>query len=322
MIRQLVRGVRPSANGWNKTHGEEQYLQLIRDILHHGVFQDGRNGRTKQIFGASMCFPLNKEFPLLTTKRVAWKTCLRELLWFIRGSTDNKELQAKKVTIWNANGSREFLDSRGLHTYTEDDLGPVYGYQWRRFNRPYTPIERNLTASKDDTMHSDPPEEKEKYPDQLQEIIRCLKDPEKRHSRRLIMTAWNPCQLDEMALPPCHILSQFHVEGNRLSCALYQRSADVGLGMPFNIASYSFLTYLLAHHCGLVPHEFIYFVGNAHIYEDHIPVLEEQCLRTPLPFPTVSIDTLPKQNIEDYTEDNIAVHAYKHHGVLRMNMVA
>ena len=305
MIRQLTRTVRSLPD--TPKHQEYQYLQLIQDILTHGEFQEGRNGRTKQIFGASMCFSLENQFPLLTTKRVAWKTCLRELLWFIRGSTDNRELREKNVHIWDANASREFLDSRGLHHYSEDDLGPIYGYQWRNFNAPYKAVSK---------------EKQTEYPDQLQEIIDALKDPEKRHSRRLIMTAWNPCQLDEMALPPCHVMSQFHVDGNKLSCALYQRSADVGLGMPFNIASYSFMTYLIAHHCGLIPHEFIYFVGNAHIYEEHIPMLEKQCLREPLPFPTISIDTPCKEDIEDYEETDIKVHNYNHHGSISMKMVA
>lgn len=316
MIRQLTRGVRPSANGWGPSHQEHQYLQLIRDILNHGTFQEGRNGRTKQVFGASMCFSLENQFPLLTTKRVAWKTCLRELLWFLRGSTDNKELRKQNVHIWDANGSRAFLDSRALYKYREDDLGPIYGYQWRSFNAPYQPLGSETDETNKTTAH-----DTARYPDQLQGIIDALNDPKQRHSRRLIMTAWNPCQLDEMALPPCHVMSQFHVEGNKLSCSLYQRSADVGLGMPFNIASYSFMTYLIAHHCGLVPHEFIYFVGNAHIYEEHIPVLEEQCLRTPLPFPTVSIGAR-KERIEDYTEKDIHVHTYRNHGTLTMKMVA
>jgi len=306
MIRQLNQSMRPLSNRISR-HQEYQYLQLIQDILNDGEYQEGRNGRTKQLFGASMRFSLENQFPLLTTKRVAWKTCLRELLWFIRGSTDNRELREKNVHIWDANGSREFLDSRGLSHYSEDDLGPIYGYQWRHFNAPYT------------STKQDPPTG---YPDQLQEIIDSLKDPEKRYSRRLIMTAWNPCQLNEMALPPCHVLSQFHVQGNKLSCALYQRSADVGLGMPFNIASYSFLTYLLAHHCGLIPHEFVYFVGNAHIYEDHIPALEKQCLREPFPFPKVSIQASPKETIEDYGEEDIRLETYKNHGVVKMNMVA
>jgi len=306
MIRQLNQSMRPLANRINH-HQEYQYLQLIQDILNHGEYQEGRNGRTKQLFGASMRFSLENQIPLLTTKRVAWKTCLRELLWFIRGSTDNRELREKNVHIWDANGSREFLDSRGLSHYPEDDLGPIYGYQWRHFNAPY---------------HVSTKENPTGYPDQLQEIIDSLKDPEKRYSRRLIMTAWNPCQLNEMALPPCHVLSQFHVQGNKLSCALYQRSADVGLGMPFNIASYSFLTYLLAHHCGLIPHEFVYFVGNAHIYEDHIPALEKQCLREPFPFPKVSIQASPKESIEEYSEGDIRLEKYQNHGVVKMKMVA
>ena len=236
---------------------EKQYLDLIKDILDNGDWTLGRNGRTKSVFGRSMRFSLaDGKIPILTTKKTAWKTCLKELLWFIRGETDNKLLQDQGVHIWDGNSSREFLDSRGLYDNPEGMLGPIYGFQWRHFNAPYD----NQSGKALD-----------KGIDQLQQIIDQLKDPEWRFSRRLIMTAWNPSQLDEMALPPCHIMCQFNVhDGNKLSCCMMQRSVDVPLGSPFNIASYSFLTHLLAKHCGLEAHEFIYFMGNCHIYEDHI----------------------------------------------------
>jgi len=211
-------------------HPETQYLQLIRDILDHGSLENSRNGNTKSLFGYSMRFSLaDGTLPLLTTKSVAWKTCFRELMWFIRGETDNKKLQSMGVHIWNGNSTREFLDSRGLHTREVDDLGPIYGHQWRHFNADYVDSGTDYSG---------------KGVDQLAEIIRQLSSVEGRTSRRLIMSAWNPCQLDEMALPPCHILAQFNVRENKyLSCALYQRSGDVGLGVPFNIASYSSTPY-------------------------------------------------------------------------------
>ena len=249
----------------------------------------------------------NGTIPLLTTKRVAWKTCLKELFWFIRGGTSNENLQKEGVTIWNDNASREFLDSRGLTELRENDLGPVYGHQWRHFNAPYTTCDDNYDG---------------KGVDQLAQIIECLKDPLQRTSRRMVMCAWNPCQLNEMALPPCHILAQFNVtSGNKLSCCMFQRSGDVGLGVPFNIASYSFLTHLLAKHCDLEPFEFIYYLGNAHIYKDHIESLEEQVKREPHAFPTLTVN-IKRENINDYVFDDFEVHNYKHHEVIKMKMVA
>jgi len=289
-------------------HEEYQYLHLLENILENGVCEEGRNGKTKSIFGHSMRFSLrNGQIPILTTKKTAWKTCLRELLWFIRGDTDNRHLKEQGVHIWDANGSREFLDARGLTHYDDDELGPIYGWQWRHFNKPYA---------------TSPPSQYSEYPDQLQQIIDTLKDPAQRTSRRMIMTAWNPCQLDEMALPPCHILCQFNVhDGNQLSCAMFQRSNDECCGTPFNIASYSFLTHLLAKHCGLEAYEFVYFKGNCHIYEDHIEGAKTQIAREPFPFPTLEIQTV-KENINDYVVEDFVLHNYIHHEPIVYKMVA
>lgn len=288
---------------------EQQYLQLIRDILEKGHDEVSRNGNVRSLFGYSMRFSLqNGQLPILTTKRVAWKTCFHELCWFIRGSTNNKELHDKKVHIWDENASRDFLDSRGLTDRLENDLGPVYGHQWRHFNAPYQTCDTDYSG---------------KGTDQLQNIINDLKNEKTRSSRRLIMSAWNPQQLDEMALPPCHVLVQFNVrEGKYLSCALYQRSGDVGLGVPFNIASYSFLTHIMAKHCDLIPDEFVYFLGNAHIYEDHIDPLKQQLERTPYDFPKISIKS-KYENINDYTLDDLEWLAkYEYHPTIKMEMVA
>ena len=288
---------------------EDQYLQLIRDILDKGSVEEGRNGNTRSLFGYSMRFSLKDgTLPLLTTKRVAWKTCFNELMWFVRGSTNNQELIDKGVHIWDANANREFLDGRGLTSNYVNDLGPVYGHQWRHFNATYTDCFSNYNG---------------KGIDQLQQIIDQLKTSEGRTSRRLVMSAWNPCQLDQMALPPCHVLVQFHVrEQKYLSCSLYQRSGDVGLGVPFNIASYSLLTHILAKHCDLIPDDFVYFLGNAHIYEPHISTLKEQVSREPFPFPKISIRS-KHDRIEDYVIEDIEwTQSYQFHEALKMDMVA
>ena len=297
-----------------KNMEEYQYLNLVSDIIEKGTWEEGRNGKTKSIFGGMMRFSLKDgKIPILTTKKTAWKTCLKELLWFIRGDTDNKILKKQGVHIWDANGSREFLDSRGLKLYPEDMLGPIYGYQWRNFNASYHCFTGHPI---DDLQH----------PfdgiDQLQQIIDVLKDPKQRTSRRLIMTAWNPKQLDQMALPPCHVMCQFNVhDGNKLSCALYQRSCDFFLGIPFNIASYSLLTHLIAKHCGLEAYEFIHFMGNCHLYENAIDAAKLQITRKPFPFPTVSIKQV-RENINDYTVEDFEINNYQSHEAIKVVMVA
>ena len=290
----------------NENKEEQQYLDLIQNILAHGTLEEGRNGNTYAIFGNSMRFSLqNGKIPILTTKKLAWKTCLRELLWFIRGSTNNDHLVEQGVHIWDGNASRNFLDSRGLTERREGDLGPVYGHQWRHFNAAYRDCDTDYSG------HG---------VDQLQNIIDQLKNPTTRNSRRLVMSAWNPCQLDEVALPPCHILCQFNVHGgNKLSCALYQRSGDVGLGVPFNIASYSFLTHLIANHCGLDTYEFVYFLGNCHIYDDHLLPLKEQVERKPFHFPTLKM-VRNHENINDYSVGDFILENYQSHPPIKMEM--
>ena len=286
---------------------EHQYLQLISNILVNGDDFEGRNGNTKMIFGTQMRFQLSHHtLPLLTTKKLAWKTCLKELLWFICGSTNNKTLKEQNVHIWDTNGSKDFLNSRGLD-YKEDDLGPVYGHQWRFFNASYV------------DCHSD---YKGLGVDQLQNVIQMLKHPTEKYSRRIILSAWAPCHLDLMALPPCHILMHFHVnQQDELSCILYQRSGDVGLGIPFNIASYAYLTHLLAHHCDLKAKEFIHFIGNAHIYHDHIEPLKTQLNRTPYAFPSLKI-TNKYDNINDYKLEDFVVENYNSYDKITMQMSA
>jgi len=290
-------------------HDERQYCNLVWDVIGKGTLENSRNGPTWSVFGAAMHFSLdNDTLPLLTTKRVAWVTCLKELLWFIKGTTDNRILKEQGVHIWDANSNRVFLDSVGLSHLREDDLGPVYGHQWRHFNAPYTTCDADYTGQ---------------GVDQLENVISILKDPDQRSSRRIVMSAWNPQQLNEMALPPCHVLVQFNVScGNRLSCALYQRSGDVGLGVPFNIASYSLLTHLLAHHCGLIAHYFTYVLGNAHIYEEHVASLEMQVAREPFQFPSISFAGPPKADINDYVPSDFVLRGYTCHETVKMLMKA
>ncbi len=293
-------------------HPEKQYLELVDHILKHGYKEKGRNGNILTQIGSTMRFQLYDEdrndkpiMPIMTTKRLAWKSCLKELLWFMRGETDNNILKSQGVKIWNDNASREFLDSRGLTRLKEGDLGPVYGHQWRHFNAPYYTSKFNYRGI---------------GVDQLNKVVYDLKND--KYSRRNIMSAWNPCQLNEMALPPCHVLSQFHVvDEDKLICTLYQRSADVGLGLPFNIASYSFLTHILAHHCGLKASELIHFVGNAHIYEEHIEPLKKQLENEPELFPILRIKE-KREEIDDYQVDDFVISGYVSHKKINMKMRA
>ena len=290
-------------------HEEYQYLDLVNDILENGEEVVGRNGTTKVKIGATMRFSLkNGTIPILTTKKTAWKTCLKELLWFISGDTDNKTLKTQNVRIWNANASIDFLhNQRGLTNYREDELGPVYGFQWRHFNAEYNGCDQDY---------------KDKGIDQLSKLIDDLKDPIKRYSRRHILTAWNPEQLDKMALPPCHLLCQFNVVNNKLSCCLYQRSGDVGLGIPFNIASYSFLTHMVAQLSGLEPDEFVHFISNAHIYDDHYDVLKEQIKREPYKFPKLIFsESISKvKTIDDFKIEHFNIENYNFHEKIIMKM--
>ena len=290
-------------------HEEYQYLDLVNDILENGEEVVGRNGTTKVKIGATMRFSLNNgTIHILTKKKTAWKTCLKELLWFISGDTDNKTLKTQNVRIWNANASIDFLhNQRGLTNYREDELGPVYGFQWRHFNAEYNGCDQDY---------------KDKGIDQLSKLIDDLKDPIKRYSRRHILTAWNPEQLDKMALPPCHLLCQFNVVNNKLSCCLYQRSGDVGLGIPFNIASYSFLTHMVAQLSGLEPDEFVHFISNAHIYDDHYDVLKEQIKREPYKFPKLIFsESISKvKTIDDFKIEHFNIENYNFHEKIIMKM--
>eukprot|EP00871_Galdieria_phlegrea_P005648 jgi/Galph1/6084/GphlegSOOS_G4688.1 len=286
-------------------HEEYQYLELVQTVMEHGIFKNDRTGiGTLSIFGHQMRFNLRHHFPLLTTKKVFWKGVVHELLWFIRGSTNAKELGEKNVHIWDGNASRAFLNQIGLYDREEGDLGPIYGFQWRHFGAKYR------------TMH-------DKYQnegvDQLADIVESLK--KNPNSRRMILTAWNPSAIPEMALPPCHVLCQFYVSDGYLSCHMYQRSCDMGLGVPFNIASYALLTYIMAKIVNMSPGDLIYSMGDVHIYSNHIGPLMIQLNRKPRTFPRLRIKERPGlETVDDFTFSDFELIGYHPHDTIKMEM--
>jgi dihydrofolate reductase/thymidylate synthase len=285
-------------------HEEYQYLDLVREIMDHGVARGDRTGTgTLSKFGVQMRFSLRGDtLPLLTTKRTFWRGVAEELLWFVSGNTNAKNLQDKNIHIWDGNGSREFLDNLGLTDREEMDLGPVYGFQWRHFGAAYTNMHADYTGQ---------------GVDQLADCIRTLKTNPT--DRRIVLSAWNPSDLKAMALPPCHMLCQFYVADGELSCQMYQRSADMGLGVPFNIASYALLTRLVAQVCGLKAGDFVHVIGDAHVYRNHVEALREQIKRTPAPFPTLKINP-EKTDIDSFEFSDFAVEGYKPQAAVAMQM--
>ena len=251
----------------------QQYLDLLARVLDTGMDRDDRTGTgTRAVFGHQMRFDLAAGFPLLTTKKLHIRSIIHELLWFVSGDTNIRYLQDNGVSIWD-----EWADENG-------DLGPVYGKQWRHWQ---TPDGREI--------------------DQLAELISMIKtNPE---SRRLMLTAWNPADVPHMALPPCHCLFQFHVAKGRLSCQLYQRSADIFLGVPFNIASYALLTHMIARICGLKPGEFVHVLGDAHLYSNHFDQAREQLSRTPGALPQLVIHRTP-DSIDGFHFDDFEITGY------------
>lgn len=256
------------------------YLDLLEHILQEGTEKSDRTGTgTLSVFAYQMRFNLREGFPLVTTKKLHTRSIIHELLWFLRGDTNIHYLQENGVTIWN-----EWADANG-------DLGPVYGKQWRSW-----------------------PAANGQYIDQLQDVVQQIKNnPD---SRRLIVSAWNVAELQEMALMPCHILFQFYVANGQLSCQLYQRSADVFLGVPFNIASYALLTHMVAQQCGLQPGEFIWTGGDCHLYLNHLEQAREQLSRTPLPLPQLEI-TKKAPSLFDYQFEDFKFHNYQYHPAIK-----
>lgn len=287
-------------------HPEYQYLDLLRDCMETGVYRDGRNGGTYGLFGRQIRFDLQEGFPLLTTKKIFTKAVIAELLWFISGSTNVKPLQAQGVTIWD-----EWADEYG-------DLGPIYGYQWRNWpgsSAVFLPSETGTDSvyyKKDNTVHRINGSYGVAVIDQLQQVIQGLRtDP---YGRRHIVTAWNPTDIGKMALPPCHCLFQFFVSDGKLSCQLYQRSADVFLGVPFNIASYALLVHLIAIEVGLQVGEFVHTFGDVHLYANHVDQARIQLARTPMVMPYITVNNQSLFNLK--TED-ITIHQYHSHPTIK-----
>jgi thymidylate synthase len=262
-------------------HQEYAYLDALKDILENGDSRPDRTGvGTISKFGVQMRFDLTEGFPAVTTKKLAWKACVSELLWFIEGSGDEFRLReilhgdrkSEKKTIWTDNAQADYWVNKRLQRHA-GDLGRVYGVQWRKWRKPLIRINKVILQNHD----------------QLLELIDGIKnDP---YSRRHIISAWNPGELDMMALPPCHMMAQFYVNNGKLSCQMYQRSADMFLGIPFNIASYALFTHMIAQVCNLEVSELIITIGDAHIYENHVEQVKEQLARKPIELPTLRLNS-------------------------------
>jgi thymidylate synthase len=258
----------------------KQYLELMRHVKEHGVRKDDRTGTgTLSVFGYQMRFDISEKFPAVTTKKLHFKSIIHELIWFLQGETNIKYLKDHGVSIWD-----EWADEKG-------NLGPVYGSQWRSW---HTADGRTI--------------------DQISQVINQIKtNPD---SRRLIVSAWNVGEIEKMALAPCHTFFQFYVANGKLSCQLYQRSADIFLGVPFNIASYSLLTLMMAQVCGLKPGEFIHTLGDAHLYLNHMDQVDEQLSRTPLPLPVMKINPDVK-SIFDFKYEDFELVGYDFHPAIK-----
>jgi thymidylate synthase len=287
---------------------EQAYLKALKDILETGEQRPDRTGvGTVSKFGMQMRFDLTAGFPAVTTKKLAWKSVVSELLWFIMGSGDERKLKeilyedskSNKKTIWSDNATADYWKPRSKFA---GDLGRVYGVQWRTWRAPV------FGANKMGLKHID----------QLQELINGLKNNP--YSRRHIISAWNPGELDIMALPPCHMMAQFYVsKDKKLSCQMYQRSADMFLGVPFNIASYALFTHMIAKVCGLKVGELVIVLGDAHIYENHIEQVKEQLARKPLPLPTLFL-TDSVTDINKFTMEDIELDGYQSHEAIKAPM--
>ena len=288
---------------YHKINNDEyQYLSLLKEIIKENNIKESRNSNVYSKFGVRMEFNLLNGFPLLTSKKMPWKTILRELLWFIKGETDNKKLNEKNVTIWNGNSTKEFLESRSLNYEIEGDLGPIYGFQWRHFGAEY--IDCNTDYNN-------------KGVDQLKYVIDEIKNnPE---SRRIILSAWNPVDIPKMALPPCHVMVQFNVEPPFIDAQLYQRSGDMFLGVPFNIASYSLLLSIIGKICNYIPRKLIHIIGDAHIYDNHISAVNTQINRKIHNFPTLEINDL--EDIDNINENMFNIINYKHETYIKAEMI-
>ena len=294
-------------------HQEGRYLNLLKKTLHYGEEREDRTCTgTISLFGEQLRFDISNSVPLLTTKKMGWKSIIHELLWFLRGDTNATHLKAVGVNIWDGNTTREFLDKRGLTNYPVGDIGAGYGFQWRHSGAEYKTCDGDYTGDNAGF-------------DQIAYILNELRTNPT--SRRMYMTAWNPSALDTMALPPCHVSAQFYVNINKgtgekyLSCHMYQRSVDEFLGLPYNIFSYSVLTYILAKKTGMLPKELIISMGDAHVYKNHVDQVNEQCDRTPYPFPKLILsDEIITKDFSEMTIDDFTLIYYQSHPAIKAPM--
>jgi thymidylate synthase len=289
---------------------DDDYLDLIARIMVNGETRDTRNGETLSVFSEKISVDLRKGFPLLTTKKMFYNGIIHELLWFIKGNTDSRILEEKGVKIWSGNTSKEFLEANGL-PYEDGIGGPIYGYMWRRFGEKY---KYKVGEEEKETVGL------EKGVDQLKNIVdEIRKNPT---SRRLFMSAWNPCQLDQMCLPPCHVSYQFYVRNGELECQMYQRSADVFLGLPFNIASVALLTHLIASVCGLGVGNIHVVIGDAHIYKEHLDAVKTQLGRRNERYILPSLRLRRKaQEVWDYNFEDIEIVDYESAPAIKARML-
>jgi thymidylate synthase len=303
-----------------KDHEEYKYLHLLQDILDKGNVKGDRTGTgTQSIFGTQLTFDLQHSFPILTTKKVYWKGVVEELLWFIRGETDSKKLEAKGVNIWKGNTSREFLDKKGLD-YPEGEIGPGYGFQWKHWGADYEGAKWSSKDTPDDFIRRISKCQWRSGIDQLTKVVDTIRNNP--NDRRMIVSAWNVGEIDKMALPPCHLLYQFDVTDGRLNCQWYQRSCDFLLGIPFNISSYALLTCLIAKITNLTPGRLTAAMGDTHLYSNHTEPAKEQLSRTPYPFPTLDIkkDIKTLEDIENLSFEDLALVEYKCHPAIKAQM--
>lgn len=284
---------------------EDQYLLQVKNIIENGDITNDRTGvGTKSLFGFQMRYNLeNNSFPLLTTKKMFHKGVIEELLWFLKGDTNSKTLEKKGVCIWKDNSSCETLKSLGLTDRKEGDCGPIYGFNFRHYGAKYVDCETDYTNCG--------------Y-DQVKEALRMIK--EEPYSRRIMINLWNPLTLNESVLPPCHVIYQFKVIKNKLSCSLYQRSGDMGLGVPFNMASAALMTIIFAKLSNLEPYELIHTIGDSHVYLDHEEGLLNQILRPPYKFPRINIIDNSQTSVEDFNLEDFVITNYECHEKIKLNM--
>lgn len=294
---------------------ELNYLSMLRHILDNGVERSDRTGvGTYSVFGTQLRFSLeNDVVPMLTTKKIYLKSVVEELLFFLRGETDTKNLEAKGSNIWRSNTTRDFLDKRGLVDLPEGDMGKSYGFQWRNFGG-------KITSGKYDAGRRPPMDRYADGVDQLSQVINTLKTNPT--DRRIIISAWNPKQIPEMALPPCHMHCQFYANDGKLSAQFYMRSVDTFLGLPFNILSYALLTRIVAQTAGMQAKELIFTGGDTHIYTNHLEPVQEQLSRTPFAFPTMVIgaDLKNISDIEKLTLQDFQLQNYQCHPAIKAEM--